>query len=150
MPLAECTGTRNWGYDGVLLFAPYHVYGTPDDLRAFVDTCHGHGLAVILDVVYNHIGAVGDSTAFLLENSSRIRKTAARGARSYNLDGENSRAVRHFLLQNVAYWLDEFRFGRLSPRRHPRHPRQLAQASHRRGHLEQVSPRPRWHCHRRG
>jgi maltooligosyltrehalose trehalohydrolase len=109
MPLAECTGTRNWGYDGVLLFAPYHVYGTPDDLRAFVDACHGHGLAVILDVVYNHIGAVGDSTHSYSKFFAHTEDSGAWG-KSYNLDGENSRAVRHFLLQNVAYWLDEFRF----------------------------------------
>ena len=109
MPLAECTGTRNWGYDGVLLFAPYHVYGTPDDLRAFVDACHGRGLAVILDVVYNHIGAVGDSTHSYSKFFAHPEDSGAWG-KSYNLDGENSHAVRHFLLQNVAYWLDEFRF----------------------------------------
>jgi maltooligosyltrehalose trehalohydrolase len=109
MPLAECTGTRNWGYDGVLLFAPYHVYGTPDDLRAFVDACHGRGLAVILDVVYNHIGAVGDSTHCYSQFFAHPENSGAWG-KNYNLDGENSRAVRHFLLQNVAYWLDEFRF----------------------------------------
>ena len=109
MPLAECTGTRNWGYDGVLLFAPYHVYGTPDDLRAFVDACHGRGLAVILDVVYNHIGAVGDSTHAYSKFFAHPEDSGAWG-KSYNLDGENSRAVRHFLLQNVAYWVDEFRF----------------------------------------
>jgi maltooligosyltrehalose trehalohydrolase len=108
MPLAECTGTRNWGYDGVLLFAPYHPYGKPDDLRAFIDACHGHGLAVILDVVYNHIGAVGDSTHSYSKFFAHPEDTGAWG-KGYNLDGENSRPVRHFLLQNVAYWLDEFR-----------------------------------------
>ena len=108
MPMAECTGTRNWGYDGVLLFAPYHPYGTPDDLRAFVDACHSHGLAVILDVVYNHIGAVGDITHVYSKFYSHAEDSGAWG-KGYNLDGQNSTPVRRFLLQNVAYWLDEFR-----------------------------------------
>jgi maltooligosyltrehalose trehalohydrolase len=108
MPLAQCTGTRNWGYDGVLLFAPYHSYGTPDDLRAFVDACHGRGLAFILDVVYNHIGAVGDSTHTYSKFFAHQEDTGAWG-RGYNLDGENSGPVRQFLLQNITYWLDEFR-----------------------------------------
>ena len=108
MPLAECTGTRNWGYDGVLLFAPYHVYGTPDDLRAFVDACHEHGLAVYLDVIYNHIGAVGDCTHFYSPYFALPEDKGTWG-KSFNLDGANSRPVRNFLLQNVVYWLDEFR-----------------------------------------
>ena len=56
MPIAESAGMRNWGYDGVDLFAPSHHYGTPDDLRRLVNAAHLHGLAVILDVVYNHLG----------------------------------------------------------------------------------------------
>ena len=60
MPIAEFDGRFGWGYDGVLLFAPYHHYGTPDDARAFVDAAHGLGLAVILDVVYNHLGPSGN------------------------------------------------------------------------------------------
>jgi maltooligosyltrehalose trehalohydrolase len=108
MPLAQSTGTRNWGYDGVLLFAPYHPYGTPDDVRAFVDACHARGLAVILDVVYNHIGAVGDFTHSYSKFFAHPENTGAWG-KHFNLDGENSGAVRQFLLQNVAYWLDEFR-----------------------------------------
>src|SRR5258708_10108228 len=59
MPVAEFAGRRNWGYDGVLLFAPTHNYGTPADLRRFLDAAHAHGLAVILDVVYNHFGPAG-------------------------------------------------------------------------------------------
>lgn len=60
MPVNEFPGRFNWGYDGVDLFAPCHVYGRPDDFRAFGDAAHGHGLAVILDVVYNHIGPEGN------------------------------------------------------------------------------------------
>ena len=107
MPLAEFTGERNWGYDGVLLFAPYHAYGTPDDLRAFIDACHARGLAVMLDVVYNHIGAVGDFTHDYSKFYAYPEDTGAWG-RGYNLDGENSGPVRHFLLQNICYWLEDF------------------------------------------
>ena len=108
MPLAECTGTRNWGYDGILLFAPYHSYGTPDDLRAFIDACHGQGIAVILDVVYNHIGAVGDCSHLYSQYFALTDDTGTWG-KSFNLDGDHSRPVRNFLLQNATYWLDEFR-----------------------------------------
>lgn len=109
MPLAECTGERNWGYDGVLLFAPYHPYGKPDDLRAFVDACHQRGLAVMLDAVYNHIGAVGDVTDFYSKHFSHPENTGAWG-KGFNLYGDHCGPVRHFLLQNIDYWLTEFRF----------------------------------------
>ena len=59
MPLADFPGTRDWGYDGVALYAPAHAYGRPDDLRAFVDAAHACGLAVLIDVVYNHLGPEG-------------------------------------------------------------------------------------------
>jgi maltooligosyltrehalose trehalohydrolase len=62
MPLADFPGERNWGYDGVMLYAPSRAYGTPDDLRALVDAAHALGLAVILDVVYNHLGPDGNYT----------------------------------------------------------------------------------------
>ncbi|MCE0483205.1 MAG: malto-oligosyltrehalose trehalohydrolase [Methylacidiphilales bacterium] len=107
MPVAECTGERNWGYDGTLLFAPYHAYGHPDDLRALVDACHAHGLAVMLDVVYNHIGAVGDPTDAYSGFLSHPENTGAWG-KSYNLHGKHSAPVRHLLLQNLDYWLREF------------------------------------------
>src|SRR5690349_903455 len=63
MPVAEFAGEYGWGYDGVDLFAPTHLYGKPDDLRAFVDKAHGLGIAVILDVVYNHLGPDGNYLA---------------------------------------------------------------------------------------
>jgi maltooligosyltrehalose trehalohydrolase len=109
MPLAESTGGRNWGYDGVLLFAPYHPYGTPDELRAFIDACHLRGLAVMLDVVYNHIGAVGDVTDAYSKYLSHAENAGPWG-KSFNLHGEHSAPVRQLLLQNIEYWLKEFRF----------------------------------------
>src|SRR5699024_2428899 len=63
MPVSECPGDRNWGYDGVYHFAPASYYGRPDDMRRFVDAAHQSGIAVILDVVYNHFGPEGNYTA---------------------------------------------------------------------------------------
>ena len=109
MPLADFPGARNWGYDGVALYAPARCYGTPDDLRALVDAAHLRGLAVILDVVYNHFGPVGN---YLPQISSRYfhQDNHTPWGAALNLDGENSAGVRGFLLGNATYWLDEFRF----------------------------------------
>lgn len=106
MPVAEFAGRHNWGYDGVNLFAPSRRYGTPDDLRRFVDRAHGVGLAVILDVVYNHLGPAGNplpawSAAYQAERSSEW------GA-SFNFDGPDSGPVRELVTANAAYWIDEF------------------------------------------
>jgi maltooligosyltrehalose trehalohydrolase len=107
MPLAECAGERGWSYDSVLPFAPMHAYGEPDDLRALIDACHQHGLAVVLDVVYNHIGAFGDVTDRYSRHFSHPE--SGEWGKGFNLDGEFSRPVRDLLLQNLRYWLDEFR-----------------------------------------
>jgi maltooligosyltrehalose trehalohydrolase len=106
MPVAEFAGRHNWGYDGVNLFAPSRCYGTPDDLRRFVDRAHGVGLAVILDVVYNHFGPAGNplpawSPAY---ESGRCSEWGA----SFNFDGEASAPVRELVTANAAYWIDEF------------------------------------------
>lgn len=61
MPLATFSGSRGWGYDGVLQFAPQRDYGTPEDLKAFIDKAHAHGIMVLLDVVYNHFGTTGNA-----------------------------------------------------------------------------------------
>ena len=108
MPVAQCSGRRNWGYDGVFLFAPYHAYGTPDDMRALIDACHARGLAVLLDVVYNHIGAIGDFTSDFSKFYS-LPEDSGKWGKCFNLDGENCGPVRQLILQNVRYWLDEFR-----------------------------------------
>jgi maltooligosyltrehalose trehalohydrolase len=108
MPIAEFDGRFGWGYDGVLLFAPYHHYGTPDEARAFVDAAHGLGLAVILDVVYNHLGPSGN---FLPEFSASYFAThETEWGQGFNLDGECSEPVRHFMRENVRHWIDEYRF----------------------------------------
>lgn len=106
MPLADFAGDRNWGYDGVMLFAPARCYGTPDELRALVDGAHARGLSVILDVVYNHIGPCGN---VLPEYAQRYfhEERASIWGRGFNYDEP---AVRRFFLQNVCQWLDEYRF----------------------------------------
>jgi maltooligosyltrehalose trehalohydrolase len=108
MPLAEFAGSRNWGYDGVCLYAPSHNYGSPDDLRALVDAAHGLGLAVILDVVYNHLGPEGAYlTQFYPAYMTDRHDTPWGGA--INVDGPESAPVRRFLVDNAVSWIREFR-----------------------------------------
>lgn len=107
MPLADFPGNRNWGYDGVLLYAPTRAYGHPDDLRALVDAAHGLGIAVIQDVVYNHLGPDGNCLgAFSAEYFNEQRQTPW-GA-SLNWDGQGSEHVREYFLGNATYWMEEF------------------------------------------
>jgi maltooligosyltrehalose trehalohydrolase len=108
MPLADFAGNRNWGYDGVSLFAPARCYGRPDDLRALIDAAHGHGMAVILDVVYNHVGPQGGYMEEYSSDYFHANKSTPWG-RSFNLDGPRSHPVRDMLLYNGLYWFDEFR-----------------------------------------
>ena len=108
MPVADWAGKRGWGYDGVLLFAPYHAYGTPDEFRALIDACHQRGLAVILDVVFNHLGPEGNYSHQYSDFFFHEGKDNPWG-QNFNLNGDNSAAVRALLLHNVRYWLDEFR-----------------------------------------
>jgi maltooligosyltrehalose trehalohydrolase len=108
MPIAEFDGSFGWGYDGVNPFAPYHNYGDPDALRRFVDSAHQHGLAVILDVVYNHLGPSG---SFFREFSrSFFAEQATEWGDAINFDGPGSGPVREFFLQNVDYWIRDFHF----------------------------------------
>jgi maltooligosyltrehalose trehalohydrolase len=109
MPVAEFAGTFGWGYDGVDLFAPTRLYGRPDNLRAFVDRAHALGLGVILDVVYNHLGPDG---CYLSRFSDTYfsKKYEGEWGDPLNFDGEESRPVREFFIENAAYWIDEFHF----------------------------------------
>jgi maltooligosyltrehalose trehalohydrolase len=102
MPVAECPGDRNWGYDGVFLFAVQHNYGGPDGLKQLVDACHRKGIAVFLDVVYNHLGAEGNCVGAFGPYFSTTYITP--WGKALNLDGPWSDGVREFLLANVLFW----------------------------------------------
>jgi maltooligosyltrehalose trehalohydrolase len=108
MPLAEFAGQRNWGYDGVDLFAPAHVYGDHDALKRFVDAAHAKGLGVILDVVYNHFGPDGNYLSQFSDAYVTDRHPNEWG-QAINFAGPGSRAVRDFFLDNACYWIREFR-----------------------------------------
>ncbi|OGO52051.1 MAG: malto-oligosyltrehalose trehalohydrolase, partial [Chloroflexi bacterium RBG_16_68_14] len=107
MPVAEFPGRRNWGYDGVHLYAPSSVYGGPDALRRLVDAAHARGLGVILDVVYNHLGPEGNYLPAFSPHYFTDRYRTPWG-RALNFDGEHSRRARHFFVQNARYWLHEY------------------------------------------
>lgn len=107
MPVIEFPGRFNWGYDGVAPFAPAHVYGTPDDMRRFVAEAHDRGLAVVLDVVYNHMGPDGCYFRDFAEEYFSTRHTTDWGA-ALNFDGPGSHHVREFVLANAEYWIREF------------------------------------------
>ncbi len=109
MPLAEVPGNRNWGYDGVLPFAPESAYGHPDDLKKLIDHAHGLGLMVLLDVVYNHFGPSGNFLHAYAESFFTQRHQTPWGA-AINCDGEEAGPVRAFFVENALYWLDEFFF----------------------------------------
>ena len=107
MPIADFPGRRNWGYDGVLLFAPDSSYGTPDHLKRLVQSAHQHGLMIFLDVVYNHFGPDGNYLHTYAEAFFSRRHHTPWGA-AINLDGPHSRTVRDFYIHNALYWLEEF------------------------------------------
>jgi maltooligosyltrehalose trehalohydrolase len=107
MPVADFPGKFGWGYDGVNLFAPTRLYGTPDDFRRFVDAAHGHGLAVILDVVYNHVGPDGNYLAEFAPAYFTDRHPNEWGA-GLNFDSDDGGPVREFFAANAGYWIDEF------------------------------------------
>jgi len=109
MPVADFPGKFGWGYDGVDLFAPSHLYGTPDDLRAFIDRAHSLGLGVILDVVYNHFGPDGNYLG-AFSDDYLVRGRGHDWGDMVNFDGPNSAPVREFFITNGRYWIEEFHF----------------------------------------
>ncbi len=108
MPIAEFQGDRGWGYDGVSLFAPHHAYGGPTELKRLVNACHNHGLGVILDVVYNHLGPSGNYLPRFGPYFSD-RHTTPWGS-SLNFDGPHSDEVRRYFCDNAAMWLRDYHF----------------------------------------
>jgi len=107
MPIADFAGRFGWGYDGVSLYAPTRLYGQPDDFRRFVDRAHAEGLAVILDVVYNHVGPDGAYFRSYAPDFFTSRYENDWGE-SLNFDGKNAGPVRDFFIANAGYWIDEF------------------------------------------
>ena len=107
MPVAEFPGRWNWGYDGVGLYAPAHVYGDPEALKRFVDEAHLRGLGVILDVVYNHLGPDGNYLPAFSDDYFTDRYPNEWG-QAINFDGPGSPGVREFFIQNACYWIEEF------------------------------------------
>ena len=106
MPVAQFPGRRNWGYDGTYLYAPHSTYGGPQGLKTLVDACHAAGLAVILDVVYNHLGPEGNYLADFGPYFTDRYRTAWGDAMNY--DGPDSDEVRHFIVGNALYWVTEY------------------------------------------
>lgn len=107
MPVADFAGQFGWGYDGVNLFAPTRLYGTPDEFRTFVDTAHSLGISVLLDVVYNHLGPDGNYLDQFAKSYFTDRYTTDWGA-ALNFDGPECGPVREYFLTNAAYWIDEY------------------------------------------
>ena len=108
LPLAQSPGKWNWGYDGVNYFAPRNTFGSTDDLKRFVDQCHARGLAVINDVVYNHVGPEGNYLSAIAPYGSSKHGTPWGDA--FNFDGKHNDQVRHFVIDNVMFWIDEYHF----------------------------------------
>jgi maltooligosyltrehalose trehalohydrolase len=105
MPIAAFAGSRNWGYDGVALYAPAACYGTPDDFRDFVSAAHANGLAVVLDVVYNHVGPDG---AYHGQYAQTFMKTGGEWGGIIDFQDPDGENVRSFCIDNALHWLHEY------------------------------------------
>jgi malto-oligosyltrehalose trehalohydrolase len=108
MPIADFPGRCNWGYDGVLLYAPDSSYGRPEDLKAFVDAAHTSGIMVLLDVVYNHFGPEGNYLRSYAPQFFTAKHKTPWGD-GINFDGPDGGPVREFMIQNALYWIEEYR-----------------------------------------
>ncbi len=107
MPVADFPGRRNWGYDGVLPFAPDAAYGRPEDLKRLIDAAHARNLMVFMDVVYNHFGPEGNYLHAYARPFFTERHPTPWGA-GINFDGAHARTVREFFIHNALYWLEEY------------------------------------------
>ncbi|WP_137131368.1 malto-oligosyltrehalose trehalohydrolase [Rhizobium sp. FY34] len=108
MPISDFPGGYNWGYDGVMPYAPDSSYGRPEDLMALIDAAHERGLCVLLDVVYNHFGPDGNYLPAYAPIFTEHHKTP--WGNGINYDGDASKPVREFVIQNAIYWVRNFRF----------------------------------------
>jgi maltooligosyltrehalose trehalohydrolase len=106
MPIAQFPGRRNWGYDGVFPFAPHVSYGGPSALKRLVDACHARGLAIVLDVVYNHLGPEGNYLGDYGHYFTDRYRTP--WGEAINYDGPRSDEVRHYVMSNALYWVSEY------------------------------------------
>jgi maltooligosyltrehalose trehalohydrolase len=111
MPIAQFPGPRNWGYDGVYVFAPQNTYGGPEALHRFIDAAHHVGLSVALDVVYNHLGPEGNYLNAYGPYFTDRYKTP--WGQALNFDGVGSDEVRRFFIENALYWLEDYHFDAL-------------------------------------
>lgn len=109
MPVSSFPGERNWGYDGVLPYAPARAYGRPEQLKHFIDAAHAKGLMVFLDVVYNHFGPEGNYLYLYAPQFFTDRHHTPWG-QAINFDGRCSRVVRDYFIHNALFWLEEYRF----------------------------------------
>ncbi len=108
MPVADFPGKRNWGYDGVLPYAPDSSYGRPEDFRALVEAAHSRQMMVFLDVVYNHLGPEGNYLSLYAPEFFTDRYVTPWGP-ALNFDGPDSRPSRNFVIENALYWIQQFR-----------------------------------------
>jgi len=108
LPIGSWGGSYNWGYDGVAWYAAHEAYGGPDGFKRFVDACHGRGLAVVLDVVYNHLGPSGNYLDRFGPYFSDATNPANPWGRTINLDGPGSYEVRRHIVDNALMWLADF------------------------------------------
>ena len=109
MPVGDFPGKRNWGYDGVLPFAPDSIYGRPEDLKALIDAAHARGLMVLLDVVYNHFGPDGNYLSLYAPQFFTERQKTPWG-KAIHFDGPMSRPVRDYFIQNALHWIEHYGF----------------------------------------
>jgi maltooligosyltrehalose trehalohydrolase len=108
LPVAEASGSRGWGYDGADLWAPHHAYGGPEGLKRLVDACHARGIAVVLDVVYNHLGPAGNYLSEFGPYFTDAYRTP--WGTAVNMDGQGSYGARDFVISNALMWLRDYHF----------------------------------------
>src|SRR5436190_1569449 len=107
MPIGDFAGSRNWGYDGVLPYAPDSTYGRPEHFKALISAAHSRGLMVFLDVIYNHFGPEGNYLPAYAPSFVTNRHHTPWGA-AINYDGPDAKPVREFVIHNALYWIEEY------------------------------------------